>query len=124
MGLWATWTKTPPLKGGRFCSTCGPPGHLQWWGRRWRGAPPSKDSGPGVYHGPVSVILVRVCGPVEDRDALHTMVSVLGYRLEWQTEGCGELVAYRGGYLVSSIAATGDVWGRLRSLKRCGTVYP
>lgn len=61
---------------------------------------------------------------MEDRDALHTMVSVLGYSLEWVADGPGELVAYRDGYLVCSIAATGDVWGWLRSLKRCGTVYP
>lgn len=71
---------------------------------------------------PMSGIFVRVSGPVEDRDALHTMVSVLGYGLEWQTEGCGELVAYRDGYRVSRIAATGDVWQWLRSLRECGRV--
>lgn len=71
---------------------------------------------------PMSVILVRVCGPAEDRDALHTMVSVLGYDLEWERDGCGELVAYQGGYRVSDVPATGDVWGWLRGLKRCGTV--
>lgn len=58
---------------------------------------------------------------MEDRDALHTMVSVLGYSLEWG-DGCGELVAYQGGYLVSSIAATGDVWGWLRGLRERGMV--
>ena len=60
--------------------------------------------------------------PVEDRDALHTMVSVLGYSLEWVADGPGKLVAYRGGYLVSSSAATGDVWGWLRGLRECGMV--
>lgn len=70
----------------------------------------------------MSRVLIRVCGPVGDRDALHTMVSVLGYGLEWVRDGCGELEAYRGGYLVSSIAATGDVWGWLRSLRECGRV--
>jgi hypothetical protein len=68
---------------------------------------------------PMSAILVSVRGHVEDRDALHTMVSVLGYDLEWQADGCGELSAYRGGYWVSSIAATGDVWEWLRGLKKC-----
>lgn len=72
----------------------------------------------------MSGVLIEVHGHVDDRDALHTMVSVLGYGLEWREGGCRELVAYRGGYLVSSIAATGDVWGWLRSLKRCDTVYP
>ena len=71
---------------------------------------------------PMGFILISVRGSVEDRDALHTMVSVLGYGLEWQADGCGELVAYRGGCRVSSISATGDVWGWLRSLKKCDRV--
>lgn len=70
----------------------------------------------------MSGIFVRACGPVEDRDALHTMVSVLGYGLEWQADGCGELVAYRDGYRVSRIAATGDVWRWLWDLRECGRV--
>ena len=73
---------------------------------------------------PMSGILISVHGPVEDRDALHTMVSVLGYGLEWRADGCGELVAYQGGYRVSSVSATGDVWGWLRGLRGCGMVYP
>lgn len=73
---------------------------------------------------PMSVILISVPGTVEDRDALHTMVSVLGYGLEWRKDCCGELVAYQGGYRVSSIAATGDVWGWLRSLRERGAVWP
>lgn len=72
----------------------------------------------------MSGIFVRACGPVEDRDALHTMVSVLGYGLEWRRDGCGELAAYRGGYRISSIAATGDVWEWLCSLRRLDTVWP
>ena len=71
---------------------------------------------------PMSRVLIRVCGPVGDRDALHTMVSVLGYGLEWVRDGCGELEACRGGYLVASIAATDDVWGWLQGLKCCGMV--
>ena len=35
----------------------------------------------------MSGILIRVRGPVEDRDALHTMVSVLGYGLWWVAAG-------------------------------------
>lgn len=73
---------------------------------------------------PMSGIFVKACGPVEDRDALHTMVSVLGYGLGWMEGGCGELGAYRDGYLVSSIAATGDVWEWLQGLRECGRVYP
>lgn len=70
----------------------------------------------------MSGILISVLGPVADRDTLHTMVSVLGYSLEWRRDGCGELVAYQDGYPVSSITATGDVWGWLQSLRECGRV--
>lgn len=123
MGPRATWAKTPPpLGGGVFVPRVGPRATSKGGGAAGAAPHPRRTPARGCIMDPMSVILISVHGPVEDRDALHTMVSVLGYGLEWRADGPGELVAYQGGYRVSSVSATGDVWGWLQGLKRCGRV--
>nr|DAN77722.1 MAG TPA: hypothetical protein [Caudoviricetes sp.] len=75
--------KRPPFRGGVFVPRVCPRATSNGGGAAGAAPHPRRTPARGCIMDHMSGLLVRVRGPVGDRDALHTMVSVLGYVLEW-----------------------------------------